>query len=130
MGEAKLIDFWNRLQQVKTLEGLNRKGLVKVEMRSETQILFHEHGINEGHPFTNIYQWDWAESSIGLSHRRYCPTFLYSLELQNGLLISHTPHLCGEDAYRAKLSIEEEGLLLSTQIRGPNKNIDLWVKYD
>ncbi|WP_431025785.1 DUF6314 family protein [Halomonas sp. H5] len=118
------------------------RGEVRVEVSVEAQdktIRFFESGtfLLEGRatpvPFSNCYRWELGDTRIALFHERRGAdqaVWLFALIAQGpASLVSAEAHLCGEDRYRARLSLVDEGFDLSWTIQGPRKDESLSYRY-
>jgi|TARA_B110000037_G_scaffold221312_1_gene291816 hypothetical protein len=139
-----LTDLWRILPTIRSFtstvaSGPNSKtgwtgetnGTVEVQKSADgDQIDFIEKGTlttAEGKTIatTNHWQWNRAENSIQLSHRRRDkPVLLAELkEPATGQSFhSPSPHLCGEDVYALNLEIAGTTLRLNWRITGPKKD--------
>lgn len=114
------------------------RGEVRVEAQDKT-IRFFESGtfLLEGRatpvPFSNCYRWELGETRIALYHeRRGADQAVWLFDLiaaDSASLVSAEAHLCGEDRYRARLGLVDEGFDLSWTIQGPRKDESLSYRY-
>lgn len=151
--EPQLIDFWEKLCEVKRFTRLARtrtkeekgwngkgRGEVLVTKVSDTTLLFHERGswqIKEGEDitFSNIFRWtmDRMAGVISLEHLRLGPdqpVFLFHLTpTSNCILASVDCHLCAEDVYLATVPWDQHSIRLNWRVIGPKKNEEMEYCY-
>jgi hypothetical protein len=86
-------------------------------------------------PFRNVFRWRLQEEGLALSHERRGPAaavWLFDLvadPFRETEFLSRKAHLCGDDRYRARLSLVEQGVDLVWHIQGPGKNERLCYRY-
>ncbi|GHC32084.1 hypothetical protein GCM10008094_25970 [Aidingimonas halophila] len=117
------------------------KGNGRVEVVSDSDGLrFYESGTfnlrdrSASVAFTNVYRWQPLEDRIQLYHeRRGSDQAVWLLDLIPGddenTLVSAIPHLCGDDHYAARLTLDAQGFTLCWTIRGPRKEEYLAYRY-
>ncbi len=135
-----LLSAWDRLTKIQQLtcntksKEFTRKGKALVSIKKEgTHVLvFHEKGTWSGKQemnFNNVFRWtlDLNADVISLEHLRHdSPVFLVNLiPLNNHLLISLQPHVCGKDIYTGKMHLKSDGVHLHWSIMGPKKNEEI-----
>jgi hypothetical protein len=77
--------------------------------------------------FSNIFRWSIIDSTgqLRLEHLRFGvehPVFLFDLAASpDGAWESVSPHLCHEDCYSARMSVQSDHLALRWAVDGPSK---------
>jgi hypothetical protein len=116
------------------------KGVVQVEAVKAGVILFHERGVwvPEGGreiTFSNVFRWtaDPDGHFLRLEHLRFGPdhlVYLFDLvPVDESVLKSSDPHICGEDVYAAQMEFDHETVRLQWTITGPRKAEDIYYIY-
>lgn len=149
--DSFLCFFWSQLQAISHFtfsihsesekptgwEGTG-EGTVRIEKIDERTLLMHEEGTRKtkGFPnihFTNLSKWTLRDHSIALEHLRFGanqPVFLVEFTLETPLkLVSKSPHVCGQDVYKATLVWKTPSLILHWSIQGPYKNEQIQYTY-
>lgn len=143
MEDKTLLVAWNRLGEVKQLtcrtqsKECHQNGKASVSVtKKESILIFQEKGNWHGKMhFTNTFRWtlDHDAGAISLEHLRYgsnSPVFLVSLiPLKNHFFTSLYSHICGRDAYTAKMHLDHHLIHLHWQILGPKKNTEIHSVY-
>ena len=125
-------------------------GTVTVALHDDGSLTFTENGLFrlDAHPadsdilsprpmaFHNVFRWHLGEERIALSHERRGPDAavrLFDLVIadreQEADFVSREAHLCGDDRYRARLTLLDQGFDLVWSIQGPRKNEQLHYHY-
>jgi hypothetical protein len=133
---------WEKLKTIKQFAIIQEKedpwqgsGTVHVLLENQNTILFHEKGTWETKEiaFTNKLRFKLYPDRISLEHLRFgenTPISLVDLMPEKDhSLRTLTPHLCGEDCYRAKLFLNEDGIRLAWDIKGPKKHHKIYSFY-
>ena len=116
-----------------TANGLTFDGFGKVlsSVLDTNTIVYSEEGLwinaNGGRiPFTNSYKWTTRDAVLKLARYSYeRADFLHLVDFEicaNSEWMNISPHYCGDDVYRARLSWSVQALQLSWEIKGPHKN--------
>ncbi|MBS0585364.1 MAG: hypothetical protein JSR76_03565 [Verrucomicrobia bacterium] len=134
--------FWEKLKTVKQFAITQEKeapwqgsGTVHVLLENETTILFDEKGTWERKniAFTNKLRFRLYPDRISLEHLRFGETTPISLvdlmPEKDHSLRTLTPHLCGEDCYKAEAFLDKDGIRLVWDIKGPKKNHKIYSFY-
>lgn len=146
-----LFDVWKRLNSVRHLafhatskskSGWNGNGKATIETTKEgpNVLIFHEKGSwigKNGHKtdFSNVFRWtlDSETKVLSLEHLRHGiqnPVFLFHLApAANHCLSSIDSHLCKDDAYFGKISLDNDSLRLTFRVIGPKKNEEIQTYY-
>lgn len=131
------VDFFSSSQDG-SRTGWDGKGTGRVVIEvdpisSVKQIRLYETGEFKGDAFgmvtyRNTYRFDWLSDRIRLYHERLGAdnaVWLVDLvlsKLDPRVLVSDSPHLCGDDTYNASLKLLDGRFVLIWDIRGPRKN--------
>ncbi|MEN9343543.1 MAG: hypothetical protein RLZZ453_330 [Chlamydiota bacterium] len=77
------------------------------------------------------FTWNRAQETISIEHLRlHAPVFLVDLvAIQDNLMTSITPHLCGSDTYQAQITWDAHAISLSWQVIGQKKNERIEYRY-
>lgn len=113
-------------------------GQVTVRRDPEDAVTVLEEGRWEavgGQPlrFRGAYRWRAGGDRISVAHVRQgedrAVPLLDLVPVGEGVWVSETPHLCGEDSYHARLRVASDGLVLKWVVRGPAKAYTLLLRY-
>ncbi len=86
-------------------------------------------------PFSNVYRWSFFADRVSLHHERRgadAAVWLFDLVTSDNdgdVLISDQAHVCVDDLYAARLTIDSDGFHLDWTITGPRKNERLHYRY-
>ena len=83
-------------------------------------------------PATNAYRFQRGESSLEISHLRFGPSnpvHLVSLRERDGALASASPHICAQDLYSLRLTLEPNALIMHWRIDSPASTTDITSTY-
>ena len=134
--EIQYLEFSSKSESSSGWSGLG-KGRVDTE-EQEASLIYKEKGVwiseaGKEISFKNTYRWTFEESQIRLEHLRFGedqPVHLFYLkEESDGLWMSVCPHVCDRDLYSAIMKLEENCILLSWRIKGPEKDERIRYKY-
>lgn len=147
MVSSMIIEFWKRLSTIRSLHFkatfdqrpvVQGMGSVVVNEEGPNVFLFKEQGswVSEAGvdvTFSNVYRFTLEDEKIALeqlSRGENHPRFLFYLAASdNGSLESIAPHMCKQDAYWAKVVLEEDSLQMHWRITGPKKNQEIQYYY-
>jgi hypothetical protein len=140
LGAVTRLSFRARSQS-KSPSGWDGDGEGRVEVARNAEVLiYREEGywVQSGGPrlrFTNTYRWtlDATTGVIRLDHLRFGPrqpVYLFDLvSVGDQALESACPHVCRNDLYAARLSLEANTLRLDWSVRGLGKFEDIEYVY-
>lgn len=147
-GRKALIEFWEKLAEVRTLQCIAKsrhelklgKAEVKISTPTSNTTVFQEKGywmLDElpHTAFSNSFCWtlDLDQSLVTLEHLRYGhdqPVFLFHLTPSGShSLESVDSHLCKADTYLGNVNWNAQSIDFHWRIIGPRKNDELIYKY-
>ena len=135
---ARLKKYHREILDQQTLEQYCETGQIMHKKNTIDTIISEEYGkFNDSryqHKTHNYYQWRLIEhQQLQLSHIHYQQNITILLASFN-LQPNHTdfislPYHCGKDCYKAQLNYDDETIILSWVITGPQKNLLLKSYY-
>jgi len=111
------------------------KGQVVLERRLNDTVIFWEKGIeqNTGMHVSNTYRWVYSNGiDVSLEHLRQGeenPVFLTKYQAMDKWLKAMSSHLCDQDIYHSRLTLQDAYLELMWKVRGPEKNGFVLTRY-
>lgn len=111
------------------------KGQVVLDRKTSDTVIFQEKGIeqNTGMHVSNTYRWVYRDGlDVSLEHLRQgeeYPVFLTKYQVIDKLLKAMSNHLCAQDIYQSRLTLQDAYLELVWKVRGPAKNGFVLTRY-
>ena len=135
---------WERLCQVRSLSFVAKSGnptgwngigsgAVVVASVGSGVITFTESGTwrpdgGRDIRFSNVFRWTKNGDTLRLEHLRFGvgnPVYLFDLAEAVREWLSVSPHVCSEDCYTARMTVDEGSIVLRWSVKGSRKQEDI-----